>query len=153
MNFPRDDNRDKYAFSRPEDQSFSFLGERHPLPSSIIRLPKDDEEFNKLKTALDECTTASTATGTKRTVVAALVSIPISMAMKSFIPLFAFSMGAIGYDLYSGYRDCKRQRDALDLYLLKRHKIKLNNEREILEMKKEILMRTTGGDNSQQQQS
>jgi hypothetical protein len=47
------------------------------------------------------------------------------------------SIGGAGADLYYGYRMCFRERNALDLHLLKKKKLQLMHEKELLLIQKE----------------
>jgi hypothetical protein len=116
------------------------IGKREPLKPTVAQEARKEEEFIRLREALNQCTDAVTSKSSKRAAIAVIISVPICMVFKNFLPLLFVSLGTIGYDMYSRHDDCKKQRDAVDLYLLKKYKIKLQNEKEILQMKKNILL-------------
>ena len=144
--------RNDESSSSPSFWSF-LTEERHSVPS-LIQDVENDQEYNRLRQQLTQCTDKSSKDGVVRALGASAVSVPFCYLSRSFLPLFVFSVGAIAYDLFASYRDCKKQRDALDLHLLKMHKIRLHNEKQVLLMRKRLLLgQDTGDDNDEDRNS
>ena len=142
-----DKNKHDDAVVNKREEAMTLFGKRIPLATPIT-VPKDDPEYKVKREKLDECTREKSSLG--RTMLFAVGSVPISIYFRSFIPLLAFSLGAVGYDMFTEYNSCKRERDSLDLLLLKKRKEFLIDEKVRLETKKRILLGETVDDGQQQ---